>query len=100
MNDVDRILQGFDEGLYTLGEINWRLLKVTHGAAEIDNLIAHLPGDFAATWIEWARVSYSGSNEGLVCLGGRSITPDEQQSIDAMRDWLASHRERGEAYTE
>jgi hypothetical protein len=96
MNDVDRILQEFDEGLYTLDETNWRLLTVAQGAAEIDNLIAHSPGDFVAAWIEWARTSFSGGNEGFVFLGRGSITPDEQQSIDAMRGWLASHREPGE----
>jgi hypothetical protein len=94
MSDLDRILQEFDEGLYTLGETHWRLLKVSHGAAEIDNLIARLPGDFAAAWIEWARASFSGSDEGRVFLGSGSRTPNEQQSIDAMRGWLATHRER------
>jgi hypothetical protein len=91
--NVHRILQEFDEGLYTLSETNWRLLKVTHEAAEIDNLIAHYPRDFAAAWIEWARTCFSDSSVGFVCFGSGSITRDEQQSIDAMREWLASHRD-------
>jgi hypothetical protein len=93
MNEVDKILQEFYEGLHTRGETNWRLLKITHGAADIDNIIAHSPCDVAAGWIEWARASFSGSSEGLIFFGADEITPDEQWSIDTMRRWLDSHLE-------
>ncbi len=88
---VSQLLEGYNEGLYTLSETYWRLILLVDKADQVDALIEHLPAEFAAAWTAWAQATCSSDKEEYILLGRGPVNELEKGAINAFRLWLARH---------
>jgi hypothetical protein len=86
---ADELLQGYDQGSYSLSETCWRLLELARNADDVQLLLAYVPAQVGAALNAWAHHASRHTQADYIHMGADSLTASDMATLETLRMWAA-----------